>query len=320
MDKAIGGYNQLELRSGEHFHKDALRLNTARNCLEYILRVRNYKKVYVPYYTCEVILEPLNKLGVQYEFYHIDKNLELQNAIQLKADEALLYTNYYGLKQRAVERLAEQYGSQLIVDNAQAFYAEPIEGIDTFYSARKFFGVADGAYLYTTAHLDDDFEQDVSYERMQHLLKRIDVSAEAGYADFQNAEKELCNQPIKKMSKLTETILCSIDYESCAYLRRDHYLELEKELACTNGIQLELEADAVPLAYPYLTNDYNLRSRLISNRIYVPTYWPNVRKWADIDSYETYISVNIIPMPISQEYESINKSMTYEYINSLINC
>ena len=57
----IGGYFSLELPLIEEYHKNAIRLNTGRNCLEYILRVRGYKKVYIPYYTCEVILEPFKK-------------------------------------------------------------------------------------------------------------------------------------------------------------------------------------------------------------------------------------------------------------------
>ena len=50
--EAIGGYFELELRKGKHYHENALRLNSARNAFEYILRVRNYKKIYIPYYTC----------------------------------------------------------------------------------------------------------------------------------------------------------------------------------------------------------------------------------------------------------------------------
>ena len=72
----IGGYFGLELNNSEHYHNDALRLNTARNCFEYVLRARQYKKVYIPYYTCEVMLEPINKLGLQYEFYQINELLE----------------------------------------------------------------------------------------------------------------------------------------------------------------------------------------------------------------------------------------------------
>ena len=210
MIEAIGGYPELELRKGEHYHKDALRLNTARNCFEYVLRARGYTKVYIPYYTCEVMLEPLMKCSVEYEFYHINEQLEPVETIRLKTSEAFLYTNYYGLKQQCVARLAQTYGKQLIVDNAQAFFASPIEGIDTFYSARKFFGVADGAYLYTDQLLDIELEQDQSYERMSHLLIRADIGAEAGYNEFRKNDDSLIGEPIKKMSQLTEKILCSV--------------------------------------------------------------------------------------------------------------
>ena len=64
QNKEIGGYFSLELPFREEYHKRALRLNTGRNCLEYILRVRGYKKVYVPYYICGAVREPINKLGV----------------------------------------------------------------------------------------------------------------------------------------------------------------------------------------------------------------------------------------------------------------
>lgn len=138
MTDAIGGYFSLELSGGEEYHKGGIRLNTGRNCLEYILRARKYRKVYIPYYTCNVVLEPFRKLCVPYEFYHINNNLEFDYDIQLKESEGLLYTNYFGLKQRYVEKLAVKYGKQLIIDNTQAFYAAPVKGIDTFNTCRKF--------------------------------------------------------------------------------------------------------------------------------------------------------------------------------------
>lgn len=301
MTDAIGGYFELELRKGEHYHKNALRLNTARNCFEYILRARKYTKVYIPYYTCEVMLEPLKKCNVDYVFYHINEQLEPVESYQLQPTEAFLYTNYYGLKQRCVERLAKEYGKQLIVDNAQAFFAEPLEGIDTFYSARKFFGVADGAYLYTDAHLDIEFEQDQSFQRMSHLLIRADIGAEAGYGDFRKNDDSLIDNPIRLMSNLTEKILCSIDYESVKQLRRNNYMQLDEQLSATNGIHLPLDVDAVPMVYPYLTNDDNLRQRLIDDRIFVATYWPNVE--GNLKNYEAQLKENLIPLPISQNYE-----------------
>ncbi|MBR5081402.1 MAG: hypothetical protein IKX35_03040 [Bacteroidales bacterium] len=298
----IGGYFELELRKGEHYHKNAIRLNTARNGFEYVLRARHYRKVYLPYYTCEVMLEPIKKLGIGYEFYPINASLEPVELPVLKEEEAFVYTNYYGLKQDCVKRLAKVYGAQLIVDNAQAFYAEPIQDIDTFYSARKFFGVSDGAYLYTETRLEQDLEQDLSVDRLSHLLKRIDLGAESGYRDFRINEDSLCGQGIKKMSKLTEAVLCGIDYETAKRKRRENYALLDKALGNSNGIHLELDGEAVPMVYPYLTDDASLKSRLIENKVFVATYWPNVNEWTTSERFEYELAEKLIPIPCDQRY------------------
>ena len=309
--EAIGGYFSLELPFREEYHKDAIRLNTGRNCLEYILRGRGYKKVYVPYYTCEAVMEPINKLGIPYEFYHIDIHFEKRDRLMLKADEALLYTNYFGLKQRYVEQLAEKIGSRLIVDNTQAFYAKPLQGIDTFYTCRKFFGVADGAYLYCDAVLDEDLEQDYSYDRMAHLLKRIDLSAEEGYADFRRVDDGLDNQSIRRMSKLTQRMMQSIDYETAAKRRRENYSLLHKALGGENNLELPLDEDAVPMVYPYLAPVKGLREKLIKNKVFVARYWPNVLEWTTKDDIEYLLAYQMQPMPIDQRYgkENMQKIM-----------
>ena len=248
------------------------------------------------------MLEPIDKLGIEVEFYHINESLEPISTPLLKKNEAFLYTNYFGLKQQFVKHLAEVYGNQLIVDNAQAFYAEPIQGIDTFYSARKFFGVPDGAYLYTDKELTQELEQDVSSERMSHLLKRIDLGAEAGYQDFRKNDDSLCHQPIKRMSKLTDAILCGIDYESAKQKRRLNYAVLDKVLKDSNRIHLELDDEAVPMVYPYWTNDALLRQKLIANKVFVATYWPNVKEWTKERMLEFELAETVIPIPVDQRY------------------
>jgi len=300
--EAIGGYFSLELPQREEYHKHAIRLNTGRNCLEYILRVRGYKKVYVPYYTCEAVMEPINKLGIPYEFYHINVHFEIRDRFTLKEGEALLYTNYFGLKQRYVEQLAETIGSCLIIDNTQAFYAKPIPGIDTFYTCRKFFGVPDGAYLYCDKDLDEKMEQDYSYDRVAHLVKRIDLSAEDGFKDFRRVDDGLENQPIRKMSKLTQRIMQSIDYEAAAKKRRDNYQMLHEVLKEDNNLVLSLEEDAVPMVYPFLAPIKGLREKLIENRVFVARYWPNVLDWTTEKEFEYLLANQMQPLPIDQRY------------------
>ena len=310
----------MELPLREEYHKDAIRLNTGRNCLEYILRARGYKKVYVPYYTCEAVMEPINKLGIPYEYYHIDFHFEIRDRFTLKADEALLYTNYFGLKQRYVEQLAEKTGTRLIVDNTQAFYAKPIQGIDTFYTCRKFFGVADGAYLYTDKLLDDEFVQDESYDRMAHLLKRIDLSAEQGFADFRKVDDGLDNQPIRKMSKLTQRVMQSIDYESAAQKRRENYQMLHEVLGEENSLALPFENDAVPMVYPYFAPIKGLRDKLIENKVFVARYWPNVLDWTTKGDIEYLLAYQMQPLPIDQRYDVEDAKRIIDIVNKLAIC
>ena len=313
--KNVGGYFELELKQGEHYHQNALKLNTARNCLEYILKAKQYKKIFIPYYICEVILEPIQKLKIDYEFYHINNSLEPEKEYKLLNNEAFLYINYFGLKQEVVQYLVNHYEKKIIVDNSQAFYAKPIEGVDTFYSARKFFGVSDGAYLYTNKYLDEKLEQDISHTRMSHLLKRIDIGAKVGYADFQQNDNSLINQPIKKMSNLTDKLLRSIDYEYARLKRRKNYETLNEQLQSDNQIEFEFNESVVPMVYPYLSNDKNLRTKLIENGIFVAKYWDNVRRWCSFDSLEYNFVEKLLPLPIDQRYDKIETSKIMEVMS-----
>ena len=303
MMEGIGGYFELELWHGGHYHAGALRLNTARNCLEYVLRTRCYAKVHVPYYTCGAVLEPLRRLGVAYEFYAIDRRLEPEDTVGLKEGEAFLYTNYFGLKQECVERLARIYGGRLIVDDAQAFYAPRVEGVDTFYSPRKFFGVPDGGYLYTDRRLEEELPRDVSWERMGHLLRRVDEGAEAGYALFRKNENALDDNSIRSMSRLTERMLEGVDYERAGRQRRENFLFLHDRLKGRNRLDMKLQDEKVPMVYPFWTDGgEDLKKELIRSKIYVATYWPNVPEWTEEGTLEYDLAKNVVALPVDQRY------------------
>ena len=95
--KVIGGYFELELPKGKEYHQDAIRLNTGRNAFEYILRTKGYQKVYLPYYTCDAMLEPINKLALNYEFYQIDETFRPifdASNIKHKVAEAQVYSYF----------------------------------------------------------------------------------------------------------------------------------------------------------------------------------------------------------------------------------
>jgi len=312
----IGGYFEMELNNGAEYHKNAIKLNTGRNAFEYILLARNYKKVYIPYYTCDVLLEPIIRNNISYEFYSIDHCLyPILDFSSIKKDEVILYTNYFGLNDLNVSAVIKEKAN-VIIDNAQAFYSKPIPNIDTFYSPRKFFGLPDGAYLYTNQVLDSHFEIDISIDRFRHLLGRIDLGPEATFSEYKTADSSLTNQPIKIMSKLTSKLLNNINYQFVKDRRRANYEILHKELKNKNQLKLKLNNDATPMVYPFLADQGTLlKKQLIKNKIFVATYWSNVVEWAAPNSLESSLANNLIPLPLDQRITS-NQALS---ILSLIN-
>lgn len=299
----IGGYFSLELKSGKHFHTNAINLNSARNCLEYILISKKYKHIYIPYYTCDSILEPITKHNISYTFYRINENLEPKELPLLDDNECFLYTNYFGIKDCYIKQLTKQYNKNLIIDNAQSFYSIPIRGTDTIYSPRKFFGVSDGGYLYCEKQLDIKLEQDISYKRFSHLIKRIDLGANAAFLDFRENDEKISNEPIKRMSNLTQTILASVDYENAKEKRINNFMFLHNKLKHINRLTIDdINNFECPLVYPFFTDDQNLKSKLIENKIYVATYWPNVFEWCKEEDFEYQLAKQLIALPIDQRY------------------
>lgn len=298
--RSIGGYLELELAQGEEYHASLIGLNTGRNALEYILRANRYKKVYLPSYSCIAVLEPIVNAGLDHAFYAIDEDLRpLFDPSTVEEDVAFIYTNYFGVCDAQVAALAGQC-ERLIIDNAQAFFAKPPEGVDAFYSARKFFGVPDGGYASTRAKLDASLEEDRSYMRCTHLLQRHDDGPEKGYAAYQAAEAALDGLPMRNMSRLTRALMRSIDHVRVADRRRNNYAFLHAALGHGNRLQLPALGTAVPLAYPYWTNSPDLRQRLLEARIYTAQYWPNVLRTAPHGSLDMDLATNLVALPVDQ--------------------
>jgi hypothetical protein len=314
INNPIGRYSELELNIFTGYHSDALPLNTGRNCLEYILKVNEYKKIYLPFYICEVIFEPINKLNIKFDYYHIDENLDPVFNSTLNDDEVFLYVNYFGVKRKTVEKLTIKY-KNLIVDNTHAFFNRPLDGIDTFYSARKFFGVPDGAYLYTKNILREALEQDYSYDRMEHLLIQIDKGTKEGYDSFCTNERLLSRQPIRTMSNLTKALLGNINYEEVKDQRKNNFMLLHDKLWHLNDFKIEPDEIDVPYVYPFLcAKGKEIKKNAVEQYIYIDTYWDRVLNKVSRNSIEARLTNDLLPLPVSQMYSNNEMEFLGNYI------
>ncbi len=306
--KEIGGYLELDEFIDNEYYKDLIRLNTGRNALIYIIKAKKIKKLYIPYYLCNSISNVLVEYRIDFEYYNIDKKFNPLLNKTIDKDEYVYIVNYFGqLSNTRIQYFKEQY-KNIIVDNTQAFFQKPIDGIDTIYSCRKFFGVPDGAYLSTDKFLEEKLEFDVSKNRMKHILGRYEGRASDYYNYFQKNDKDLKNEPLKYMSMLTRNILKAIDYTKVRDIRRKNYFYLDEKLKKINTLKV-LEPD-VPFAYPlYLENGMEIKKELIEEKIYIPTLWANVLDNVKPESIEYKYISNILLIQVIKGMEKMRWSI-----------
>ena len=296
----IGGYLELEFFRGQTYYPDAVAVNNARSALLYILRARNVRKVFLPYYLCGDVMALCKREGISYELYHIDESfLPIFDHLP-KPDEMLYVVNYYGFIDAEREAEILHRFKRVIFDHVQAFYQRPIPGGDTVYSCRKFFGVPDGGYAATDARLNQPLEQDRSQDRFRHLLGRFEgPSASAFYEDFKRSEVAFEAATLREMSSLTQNLMRGIDYEAVRQKREENFQTLSDRLAARNILQADKPLG--PYAYPlYCKDGPKVRRKLAEKKIFVPTLWPNVLEQGN--DLERDFTANILPLPCDQRY------------------
>lgn len=121
-----------------------MEFNYARDVIKFLIKKYEIKEIFIPYYLCDVIRHAVVEVGAKPIFYHIDD--DFMPAIEFPKSAYILYPNYFGICQKNVKTLSQIY-PKLIVDNAHAYYSEPI-GFASFNSKRKFLPVEKGAELW----------------------------------------------------------------------------------------------------------------------------------------------------------------------------
>lgn len=313
--KEIGGYIELDTCRHTMLHEDAILLNCGRNALAYLLEAKGIKKLYLPYFLCDSVANVCKKYGVEVVFYQIGENW-LPKDLVIDGDAWLYIVNFYGqITREDLARLAAAYRN-IIIDNAQAYFDAPLANVDTLYTCRKFFGVSDGAVLYTNSKLERSLEIDESFNRIHYVLGRYERTASEFYEEAAQNNDIFDNEPIKEMSRLTKNLLRSIDYEYVKQVRTNNFAYLHEKLREVNKLNVRLIEGA--FMYPLLIDDgMKIRKQLQQMKIYIPTLWPNVLEECEPDTLEYKFAAEILPIPVDQRYGIEDMEYLVEVIRSV---
>ena len=316
--KEIGGYIELDTYHLPMLHEEAIALNCGRNALAYLLRARKIKRLWIPKFICDSVTKVCERENVPYTLYGIGMNFLPREEIKLDDGEWLYFVNYYSQFNNDTITDYVQKFRRIIVDNAQSYFQMPIPGVDTIYTCRKYFGVADGAFLYTDTKLDEDFPEDESFERMHFLLGRYERTASEFYQEYVANNDLFYTEPIKRMSKLTQNLLRGIDYGQVKKIREENYSFLHQKLGDINMLKLVYNRGS--FMYPLMLENGDLiRKELQKKKIYIPTLWPNVFEFCNESEPEYQMARNILPLPIDQRYKRDDMVFVIEEIRKCMN-
>jgi len=307
--REIGSFIELELPKGREYYSkktNIARLNTGRAAIWHAFRLTGAKAIWIPYYQCESVREFLTNKGVDIRYYHQDKNFNPTDLCPSK-EEAVLLVNYFGVMSHERMRILSVDYPNVIIDNCQAFFCEPLKNALNVYSARKFVGVADGSYVIgkNAHHYVEDYPQGYSSDTASFLLKRIEYGCEGkGYEARSVNEDRVDTEDIMKMSKLTRTLLDGADYKRIIKKRRDNFdiaYDLFSSINLWDPTRF-YNIDIVPMVYPLVVEDDTLLQKLLAAKHFQGHWWNYITKELPENTFEHWMSRYMIPITIDQRY------------------
>jgi hypothetical protein len=299
----IGGFFEQETIEDSYFSSGSFYpLSTGRACLALMLTTVRPKHVYVPFYTCDATLEPFRQLGVRTTYYAIDYNLEPQSLPSLQDGELFLWTNYFGLKQQYTQYLLEHFGpDKLILDDTHNLFGFEYSECWSFTSLRKYFGVGDGALLFSPKELDLS-KYSFFNSSNQHCKLRLAGKQNEAFKLYQSYEASLdCS--IHRMSKATESNLKSLDLYRVMKKRLANFTYLSSLLDEYN--QLKLTKSCIsPFCYPLLPASKIELTQFHQQGIYIPKLWEDVCN-RELNGFECEndLAARLLPLPIDHRYD-----------------
>lgn len=220
-----------------------VKLNLARNCLKYIIKVYGIKEIFIPYYSCQTLWTAAREEKCKIKFYHIDS--KFMPVEEFQKDDYIVYINYFGLYTNNCKLLAEKY-KNLIIDNTHSFYSDPI-GLSSFNSLRKFFNVQNGAYLYTEKLLNENIPTD--------NLQLTPVLFHQNPNEFIKNELLLNNEKkIKQIASNVTSQLCKVNFPKDIEQRIKTFNKYSKAFNKYNKISFKFANNNIPYCYPFCPN------------------------------------------------------------------
>jgi len=265
----------------------------------------------VPFYICDAALEPALALGVPLVFYPIDASLS-PVLPKLAADDSVLIVDYFGVCGRSLS-WAQELGRRGILDGSHALFESGPSRCWRFTSARKWFGVPDGAFLWGPDELAEPTPEPLG-SLPAHLIERRWGDPELAYQHYLAAEGRFAPS-IAPISIESVAILGGIDTDHVRSARRANFAHLHERLGSRNELSVALDEGRVPFCYPFLAPREVSQAVLAKAGLFVPRFWLDcLSRGTDDFPWERKLSSRLLPLPIDHRYGSTDMQLVAEIV------
>ena len=295
------------------------------------------KRCLMPAYMCDSVFLPFRYRGWELIFYTVDRGLlsygEELFRLTLEHDPGLIFIHpYYGAdtcrELRVQLKALRKSGVFVMEDVTQSYYLEGAGKEADFVvgSLRKWYAVPDGGFVAADIPLAEDVlepGEDYARERLAPMKEKwsylhdkpadndTEEARQARKAAYLEQNRALENEldhysGIRRMSRLSRSILSETDEEEAARKRADHYALLYKRTGGMRRLRpiLQRQGGEAPLYFPiYVKEREKLQSFLRERDIYAPVLWPLGEENRNaLFGEEDYIYRHMLALPIDQRY------------------
>lgn len=309
--------------------------------LSYIKNHNNVTRLYLPDYLCESIIKTVEYCGIKFEFYLLDKKLQLDREIFLKRQRkiingnfSILLINYFGILnlESTVNWLKSSYPECVVIqDNVQAFFdmQKKTEADFVFTSFRKTLPVPDGALVISRnkvklSPLVKKEHPCVLLKLLGGILKqtkKYSAIDDKIYLHFFSKGESLLDifRGSYQISDYSRAILVHLRYDKIKEKRRKNAGYIRKNLL-EMGIReiINIDPDKIPLFIPVFVKERDeVRRKLFEEKIFLPIHWPLNKKYLKKMSTAAHFSENELSIIVDQRYGMEDMKRIIEILKKL---
>ncbi len=286
------------------------------------------KKILLPNFICEEVIKPLQRLDLNIDFYHVnrDLNINIEEIVNKNIKDSTIFfvVNYFGFPAdwSSINSLKKDLNLFVVEDNAHSAFTKyknkrlGDQGDLSFNSLRKFLPILGGSELMTDYSNETIYQKQVSrmpsLEELKYSLRHLKPSILKNKKNNGVADDSF-NLKLSSIDWISNILLNknSFDENKIAESRINNYKFWEKYLHDWDVKlfdHLKINNDICPYAFPCITKNNDQTKKIIE--------WGkkkniNIIKWPKFPHHERFIYPendlqNVILFPVNHQYD-LNK-------------